>query len=117
MFFAKTGTVTAHIEPKNYIIFKTMTATATQTIVPSINMSMFGFGREMVIKSECKVVINNPDNFIRDTDFIIDIIMQSPFGDKIEGFISHVGEIYGKFKNALLGGGSSDDDAETSQSE
>ena len=97
-FFAGTDSISLEVNAANYIVFKTIQAKATQRLVPGINLSMFGIKNEMVIEVESNVVISNPDIFITDTDFLIDIVTNTKFGKKVGELVEKGVELYNKFK-------------------
>jgi hypothetical protein len=101
MFF-DTGSnvdVTAHV--MNYVVYKEITATATQTVKPAISLSMVGAPDEMIISCTSSVVISDADDFIRNTDFVIDVVEDTKIGEVASSLVDKAVEFYNKFKETF----------------
>jgi hypothetical protein len=101
MFF-DTGSnvdVTAHVT--NYVVYKEITATATQTVKPAISLSMVGAPDELIISCTSSVVISDADDFIRNTDFVIDVVEDTKIGEAASSLVDKAVEFYNKFKETF----------------
>ena len=101
MFFSSGDDVTFKAESHNYILYKTISATVTQTVKPAISLSTLGIRDSFEISASGTVVITDADEFIRNTDFIIDILDDTKLGKKATEVIQKTAEFYQKFKNVL----------------
>lgn len=98
MFFDDGSNVKLTAKAHNYVVYKTITATATQTVKPAINLEMIGVPNEMVISATGTAVVTNGDDLIRNVDFAIDVISQTAVGQKAAEFVDKAWGYYGKFK-------------------
>lgn len=98
MFFDHGSNVKLEVSSKNYIIYKTISATATQTVRPAIRLSIVGGSDEMKIRASGVAVIMDGDDFIRNTDFVINIVSQTQLGKKASEMVDKGIAYYNKFK-------------------
>ncbi|MBD5552394.1 MAG: hypothetical protein HDQ96_14690 [Lachnospiraceae bacterium] len=98
MFFDDGSNVELTVESKNYVVYKTITAKATQTVKPMISLKMVGVPDSMTISVTGKVVITNGDDMIRNTDFVIDVVKQTAIGEKATELLDKVSGYYNSFK-------------------
>lgn len=98
MFFDTGSNVSLTADKKNFIVYKTISATATQSVKPAISLSMLGLPDSMEISVSGKVVVNDSDDMIRNVDFIIDIISETSLGKKATEMVDKAAEWYNKFK-------------------
>ena len=98
MFFDDGTNIDLKVDSTNYIIYKSITATATQTVKPAIDLSMVGFPSELTIRASGEAVITNGDDFIRNIDFIIDIVSKTAFGEKVSQLVEKASELYESLK-------------------
>lgn len=98
MFFDDGSNVTFQTKKTNYIVYKTISATATQTITPAVSLEMVGGPKNITISAKGTVVINNGDDFVRNTDFAVDIFRRSELGKKATELVEKAVDYYGKFK-------------------
>jgi hypothetical protein len=98
MFFDDGDDVTIDVEKKNYVIYKTITATAHQTVTPAINIAWVGGKNSLDIYATGTVVVTDSDDFIRNIDFVIDTVNQTSFGQKVSEWVDKGVEYYNKFK-------------------
>ncbi len=101
MFFDTGDNVQLSADSTNFIVYKTITATAKQTVKPAINLSMVGASNSMEITATGKVVVTDGDDFIRNVDFIIDIVKNTKLGRKAMEYVDKAAELYGKFKSSF----------------
>lgn len=85
--------------------YRTISATAVQEIIPPINLSMVGGPDTMVIQVTGEIVVTDGDDFIRNMDFAIDVLVDTKLGEIAQEIGDRAQEIYGKFKEALHVGG------------
>ncbi|MBQ8578915.1 MAG: hypothetical protein IJ449_13270 [Clostridia bacterium] len=98
MFFDDGDDITLDVDTTNFIVYKTITATATQTVSPAINLSMVGIPSELTITASGEAVITNGDDFIRNTDLILDLLAETALGEKVMDMVDKVVEIYNNLK-------------------
>ncbi|MCD7807507.1 MAG: hypothetical protein LUH19_09265 [Lachnospiraceae bacterium] len=98
MFFDTGSNVSVEVETHNYIIYKSIEATATQTVKPAISLSLAGVPDSMTISVSGEAVITDGDDLIRNVDFVIDIVSETSVGKKITEWAGKVTSLYGKFK-------------------
>ena len=101
MFFDTGENVELSVEKDNYIVYKRIRATATQEVKPAISLSMVGIPDSLIISAACEVAVQDNDEFIRNTDFIIDMVSETVVGEKIISVIDNVSEYYDKFKDTF----------------
>ncbi len=98
MFFDNGSNVELNVEKKNYVIYKTITATATQTVKPAISLAMVGVPDSMTISVTGQVVVTDGDDMVRNMDFVIDVVKQTSIGEKVSELVDKVGNYYNMFK-------------------
>ena len=86
------------IDYSNYVLLKQFEATATQTVKPAISLSVIGVPDSMKISCTSTVVISNADDFIRNTDFVFDIVEDTKLGQAASGLVDKAKGFYEKFK-------------------
>lgn len=97
MFFDMGENVQFTAKSENYVVYKMITATATQTVKPAINLSMVGASNEMTITVTGKAVVNDADELIRNVDFVVDIVADTKLGQQISSLAQKVSDAYTKF--------------------
>jgi len=85
----------------NYVLFKQMTVTATQTVKSPISFETLGVDNTYEISATAMVNLVDHDDMIRNVDFVIDIVEDTKFGKMIEGFGDKIKGGYDKFKAML----------------
>ena len=98
MFFDDGTNIELSVKHTNWVIYKSIEATATQTVKPAVDLSMVGFPSELTIKASGEVVITNGDDFIRNIDFIYDIVAKSKLGDMISSLVEKASNLYDSLK-------------------
>ena len=98
MFFDNGENVQISADSKNYIVYKTITATATQNVKPAISLKMVGGSDTITISATATAVVTNSDDFIRNTDFVVDVVSKTKLGQKASELIDKAWDFYGKFK-------------------
>ena len=98
MFFDDGSNVELTVENKNYVVYKTITVTATQTVKPAVSLKVVGVSDAMTISVTGKAVITNGDDMIRNTDFVIDVVKQTSIGEKATELLDKVSGYYNSFK-------------------
>lgn len=98
MFFDKGENVQISADSKNYIVYKTITATVTQNVKPAISLKMVGGSDTITISATATAVVTNSDDFIRNTDFVVDVVSKTKLGQKASELIDKAWDFYGKFK-------------------
>lgn len=98
MFFDDGTNVTLDVKKTNYILYKTITATAKQTVKPALNLAMVGGSNRLEITATGQVVVTDSDDIQRNVDFAVDIVNQTKFGKKAAELVDKAEEFYTKFK-------------------
>jgi len=98
MFFDTGSNVKLTTDSDNYIVYKTLEATATQTVSPAINLSFVGVPSDIVISVTGKVVVTDSDDLIRNVDFVMDILSDTKLGQFASGMVDKAAGWYNKFK-------------------
>lgn len=101
MFFDTGDNVSLSVKSTNYVVYKKITATAAQTVQPAISLAMVGGPDEMTICATGESIITDADDFIRNTDFAVDLISNTALGAKIGDLADTVVGYYNKFKEKL----------------
>ena len=102
MFFDDGSNVSISYKENDFVIYKRITATATQTVKAPINLSMVGGKNSMVITAQATAVVVDGDDAIRDIDFAGHLIDNSVVGEKLRETVSKVTDFYGKLKEKIL---------------
>ena len=98
MFFDTGENVTINVENQNFVIYKTIKATATQTVKPAVSLSLAGVGDSFTISASAEVVITDGDDFIRTTDFAIDIVSKTKVGEIASDIAGKLVDTYNSIK-------------------
>ena len=98
MFFDDGTNIEITSSVKNYVIYKEITATAKQTVQPAIKLSVVGGSDSLEIVCTSSVVISDGDEFIRNTDFAIDLVKETKVGEMAGQMVDKVAGFYNKFK-------------------
>lgn len=98
MFFDTGENVEITTKETNYVVYKEITATATQTVKPAISLEMVGMPDELVISATGTVVVSDTEDFIQNTDFVIDIVEDTSLGKAAGELVDKAVEFYNKFK-------------------
>lgn len=98
MFFDSGENITLTTDASNYVIYKTIRVTAEQTVMPAVSMSLIGLSDSLTISATCEVVISNGDDFVRNVDFITDLLKDTKLGEAAADLVDKAAEFYNKFK-------------------
>ena len=100
MFFANPSgdNVIVNVSTTNYVVYQAMTVKVHQTITPAINLKMIGLDNKIDIDISDTVVISDGDDFIRNIDFVIDLIEQTKLGKKAKELVGKAQGFYDNFK-------------------
>lgn len=101
MFFDTGSNIQLSSHATNYVVYKKITATATQTVEPAISLSMVGAADSMTISCTASVAISDSDDFIRNTDFVIDIVKDTKLGEAASSLVDKAVEFYNSFKETF----------------
>jgi len=99
MFFDNGENIIFTARKHNYIVYKEISVEARQTVKPAINLEMVGGGNSIDIIVTGKLVVTDGDDFIRNVDFVIDIVSQTSLGKKAKELVGKAIGFYDKFKN------------------
>jgi len=98
MFFYDGTNVTLDVQTTNWVIYKKISATATQTMTIPIDTRIIGIDPDIEISATAEVVVMDGDNFVRSADMVVYMYQKSELKDYIEPIISKGVEFYNKFK-------------------
>ena len=103
MFFEAPGgdNIVVNVETTNYVVYQALKVDVSQTITPAINLGMIGVDNKMDIDVTGIVVIHDGDDFIRNTDLVIDIIENTEIGKKAKELVDDAVKVYDKFKDTF----------------
>lgn len=101
MFFDDSSNVILTSSCHNYVVYKTIEATATQTVKPAISFSMIGIPDQLVISVRGEVVVNDADDLINNIDFVLDVLKDTPIGEKASQMVDKANDLYKKFKDKI----------------
>jgi len=99
MFFDNGENILFTARKHNYIVYKEISVEARQTVKPAINLEMVGAKNSIDIVVTGRVIVTDGDDFIRNVDFVIDIVSQTSLGKKAKELVGNAIEFYDKFKN------------------
>lgn len=85
----------------NYVIFKQLEVTATQDLAIPIDMSILGINGKFRVSAAARVSVIDHDDTIRNVDYAIDLIEDSPLGELAGNVAGKVAEYYNKIKEIL----------------
>ena len=101
MFFSDGSNIDVTIKEEDYLIYKRVTATATQKVEAPINIAMVGADNSLNITANASVVVMDGDSMIRDVDFAKDAISQTKLGKKVKELVGKAKDLYVKMKDKL----------------
>lgn len=99
MFFDTGENVEITAETTNYVVYKEIYGTAKQEVKPAISLSLIGLPDTFHIAAYGKVVSTDPDDFIRNVDFITDMLSSTKLGGLADGIVDKISSVYDTFKN------------------
>lgn len=85
----------------NYVLFKQMSVTVTQTVESPISFELLGVDNTYEISATAMVNLVDHDDMIRNVDFVIDIVEDTKFGELVNDFGDKIKAGYDKFKQML----------------
>lgn len=98
MFFDTGSNVVIRSDSDNFVVYKTINATATQTVTPAINLAMVGVPSDIVLSVSGSVVVTDSDDLIRNVDFVMDILSDTKVGQMASDMLDKASGWYNKFK-------------------
>lgn len=98
MFFDDGSNVELTTSTKNYVVYKKLTATATQTVKPAISLAMVGVPDSLELSCTSSVVLTDSDDLIRNVDFAVDVVEDTKMGKQAAELVNQAKELYDKFK-------------------
>lgn len=96
--FYKGDNINVTIKENNYVIYKRITATATQKMNTAVNIAMVGAENEISLTTTATIVVTDGDSMIRDVDFASDIVRQTKLGKKASELVDKAVDAYNKLK-------------------
>lgn len=103
MFFEAPGgdNIEVDVKTTNYVVYQALSVDVSQTITPAINLNMIGVDNKMDIDVSGTVVVSDGDDFIRNTDLVIDVIQNTEIGKAAKDLVDDAVEVYEKFKDVF----------------
>ncbi len=98
MFFDTGENVAVTVDTTNYVVYKTISATAVQKVKPAISLAMFGLPDAIELRAYGEVVITNSDDFIRNVDFVFDLLADTKLGEIAGQVVDKAASLYKSFK-------------------
>ncbi len=89
------------MESHNYVIYKQMEVSVTQTLEAPIDFSILGVDNKMEITAHAKMNMVDHDDTIRNVDYVIDIVEDTKLGEMMKDIAGKISEAYGKLKEVL----------------
>lgn len=92
--------IIAEVEVKNFVVYKEIAVTLTQTVPMPVDLSFIGFPTELRIEQQAGAVVQNGDEFVRNVDIAKDMVvwLDSKFGIsqslRESGALDKIGEVY-----------------------
>lgn len=100
--FYKGDNINVTIKENNYVIYKRITATATQKMNTAVNIAWVGGENSLSLTAEATVVAVDGDSMIRDVDFAKDIVSQTKLGKKASELVDKAVDAYNKLKEKFM---------------
>lgn len=72
--FPVTSEIVADVKVKNYIVYKEITVTLSQTVPMPVDLSFIGFPTELELVQQASAVVQNGDEFVRNIDIAKDMV-------------------------------------------
>lgn len=102
MFFDNGNNVEVElVKVTDAILYKKITARATQTVQSPINIAIVGAKNSMVISAEATVVVVDGDDMIRDIDFAVDMVEKTKLGEAAKEVAGKAMGFYDDLKETL----------------
>jgi len=103
MFFDKGDSIEfTGPEITNYVIYKSIKATATQTVRPAVSLALIGLPDSFTITVSGTTVMTDADDLIRNIDFAVDILQDTKLGEMAEELAGKIGSLYESFKEKFM---------------
>lgn len=99
MFFDDGSNVRIEAKESNYVVYRTITATATQTVRPAVSLEMVGMPGTLTLSASGTAVVSDGEDFIRNVDFAVDIVQSTSLGKKAGELVEAAKDFYDKFKS------------------
>lgn len=91
--------ITVKVSTTNYVVYQALTVDVNQSFSPAINLGMVGVDNNMDINISGTVVISDGDDFIRNVDFVIDMVENTKLGKSAKELVGKAKDLYDKFKD------------------
>ncbi len=101
MFFSSVSKQSVTYETKNYIVYKSITATVTQEVKMPVRFEILGFDPSVTLGVEARIVINDPDEFVRNSQLVGNLVADTKVGEVFSNATGKVAEAYSKIKEVL----------------
>ena len=98
MFFDTGDNITITSKSHNYIIYKTITANATQEVKPAISLSLVGVPNSFTLTVTGEAVVTDADDFIRNVDFAVDLVSDTKLGELAGNVAEKAESLYSSFR-------------------
>lgn len=90
------NTLDISVSHENYIIYRKVTVTATETVKLPLDFSIIGLPNEYNISATATAMVNNTDEFMRDTDLVMNAVKQTKLWAQISKFGQKISDLYNK---------------------
>ncbi len=101
MFFKSVSNIEVTYEVNNFVVYQNLTATATQKVKMPVRFEILGFDPSVTLGVEAMVVINDPDEFVRTSQLVGDVVSETKVGKSLQAMTEKVAEAYGEIKRVL----------------
>lgn len=101
--FPVSSEIIADVDVKNYVVYKEITVTLTQTVPMPVDLSFIGFPKELKLVQQASAVVQNGDEFVRSIDIAKDMVvwLDDKFGFskslRESGALDKIGEVCERF--------------------
>ena len=90
------NTLNVEVNHENYIVYKKVSITATETAKLPLDFSIIGLPNEYKISATATAMVNDTDEFIRDTDLVMNVVKRTKLWQSISKFGEKIGSLYNK---------------------
>lgn len=101
MFFKSVSSINVTYDVKNYVVYQSLTATAEQKVTMPVRFEILGIDPTLNINVEARTVINDPDEFVRTSQLVGDLVSETKLGEKLSEMTDKVAAGYEKIKEVL----------------
>lgn len=100
MFF-QSSDVEVTYKTRNAILYQDITATATQKVKIPVDFKLLGIDPEITLSTEARVVVTDPDEFVRTSQLVGDVVADTKLGEAISNAEGKIATGYQNLKKVL----------------